>query len=126
MEDLHAIGGIPALMKSMLKMGLLHGDCLTVSGKTIQENLENIPELPPHQNIIFDIKNPIKPSGHLCVLFGNIATKGAIAKISGKEREKFSGEAIVFENKFECIEGIRQGKVKSGQVIVIRNEGASS
>jgi len=123
MEDVFAIGGIPAVMKYMLSKGLLHGDCLTVTGKTIAENLANLPGLPEGQKVIASIEHPLKPDGHLRVLYGNLATEGSVAKITGKEGEQFTGPAIVFENEFECIKGIGEGKVKAGQVIVIRNEG---
>ncbi len=123
MEDVFAVGGIPAVMKYLLENGLLHGDCLTVTGKTIKENLESLPALPSNQKVIVDINNPIKKSGHLRILYGNLSPEGSVAKITGKEGEQFKGPAIVFENEFECITGIREGKVKAGQVIVIRNEG---
>jgi dihydroxy-acid dehydratase len=123
MEDVFAIGGVPAVMKYLLEKGLLHGDCLTVTGKTIKENLVKVVALPLEQDVILPIENPLKTTGHLRILFGNLAPEGSVAKITGNEGELFTGSAIVFENEFECIKGIREGKVKAGQVIVIRNEG---
>jgi dihydroxy-acid dehydratase len=123
MEDVFALGGIPAVMNYLLEKKLLHGDCLTVTGKTIAENLAEVPGLSAGQDVIVPIETPIKSSGHLRVMYGNLAPEGSVAKITGKEGERFSGPAIVFENEFECITGIRQGKVKSGNVLVIRNEG---
>ncbi len=123
MEDVFAIGGVPAVMKYLLSKNLLHGDCLTVTGKTIAENLNGLPALPEKQDVIYPLENPIKTNGHLRVLYGNLAPEGSVAKITGKEGDKFTGPAIVFENEFECIEGIRKGNVKPGHVVVIRNEG---
>lgn len=123
MEDVFAIGGVPAVMKYLLEKGLLHGDCLTVTGKTIKENLEQVVALPLEQDVILPVEKPLKTTGHLRILFGNLAPEGSVAKITGNEGELFTGSAIVFENEFECIKGIREGKVKAGQVIVIRNEG---
>ena len=123
MEDVFALGGIPAVMNYLLEKKLLHGDCLTVTGKTIAENLAEVPGLSAGQDVIVPIETPIKSSGHLRVMYGNLAPEGSVAKITGKEGERFSGPAIVFENEFECITGIRQGRVKSGNVLVIRNEG---
>ena len=123
MEDVFAIGGIPAIMKYLLSKGLLHGDCLTVTGKTLRENLEAVNDLPAEQDIIYPVEKPLKSSGHLRVLYGNLAPEGSVAKITGKEGELFSGSAIVFEDEFDCIRGIREGEVKAGQVVVIRNEG---
>ena len=123
MEDVFAVGGVPAVMKYLLEKELLHGDCLTVTGKTIKENLEHIKALPKEQNVIRSTENPIQERGHLRVLYGNLAPEGSVAKITGKEGQSFTGTAIVFENEFECINGIRDGKVKAGQVLVIRNEG---
>ena len=124
MEDMLAIGGVPALMKYLLKKGLIHGDCLTISGKTIAENLENVPDLDfKTQKLIHPIENPIKPSGHLQILYGNLAEKGAVAKITGKEGEMFEGIAKVCEREEEVIEFLSKGEIKAGQVIVIRNEG---
>jgi dihydroxy-acid dehydratase len=121
MEDLFAIGGVPSVMKYMLEKGMLHGDCLTVTGKTIAENLAEVKALPEKQTIILPLENPLKADGHLRVLFGNLAPEGSVAKITGKEGQKFTGPAKVFENEFDFIQGIKE--VKAGQVIVIRNEG---
>ena len=123
MEDVFAVGGVPAVMKYLLQQGLLHGDCLTVTGETIKENLDEVNALPEGQDVILPVTNPVKANGHLRILYGNLAPEGSVAKITGKEGESFTGPAIVFENEFECIKGIREGKVKAGQVLVIRNEG---
>lgn len=123
MEDVFAVGGVPAVMKYLLQEGLLHGDCLTVTGKTLKENLDEVKGLPDGQDVILPVTNPVKANGHLRILYGNLAPEGSVAKITGKEGESFTGSAIVFENEFECIKGIREGKVKGGQVLVIRNEG---
>lgn len=124
MQDLHQHGGIPVVMKYLLKEGFLHGDCLTVTGKTIAENLEAIPDLDfEKQNIVHPISNPIKATGHLQILYGNLAEKGSVAKISGKEGERFKGPARVFDGEFELIDGIQSGKVKPGDVVVIRYVG---
>ncbi|MCK6691839.1 MAG: dihydroxy-acid dehydratase [Thermoanaerobaculia bacterium] len=123
MEDVHETGGIPAVMKYLLSEKLLHGDCLTVTGKTIGENLARVPGLPPDQNIIAAVNHPLQTQGHLRILYGNLAEQGSVAKISGKEGERFEGPAIVFDNEFECIEGIRSGRVQPGHVVVIRYEG---
>lgn len=124
MEDLHNIGGVPAVMKYLLKVGLLHGDCMTVTGKTIAENLADVPELDfDSQKIIYPVGNPIKKTGHLQILFGNLATKGSVAKISGKEGELFEGPARVFNGEFELIKGINSGRIKPGDVVVITHVG---
>ncbi len=124
MEDLHNIGGVPAVMKYLLKVGLLHGDCITVTGKTIAENLTTVPDLNfEEQKIIYPVSNPIKSTGHLQILFGNLATKGSVAKISGKEGELFEGPARVFNGEFELINGINSGKIKAGDVVVITHVG---
>ncbi len=123
MEDLFHAGGVPAVMKYLLEKGMLHGDCLTVTGKTIRENLEAVEGLPENQTVILPVEKAIKKTGHLCILYGNLAPEGAVAKITGKEGEYFTGPAKVFESEFDCIAGIRKGEVKPGQVIVIRNEG---
>jgi dihydroxy-acid dehydratase len=122
MEDLHNVGGIPAVMQFLLKENYLNGNCLTVTGKTIGENLEEVPGLQEGQKIIHSFDNPIKKKGHIQILYGNLAEQGAVAKITGKEGELFSGPAHVFEDEFEAIEGIRK-QVKPGEVIVIRNSG---
>ena len=120
MEDLHAVGGIPAVMKYLLKNKLLHGDCLTVTGKTIAENLTEVKDLKAGQDVFHELINPIKATGHLQILYGNLATEGAVAKISGNEGEYFEGPAVVFEDEFVVIDGVRNGKVKPGDVVVIR------
>lgn len=124
MQDLHVHGGIPAVMKYLLQNGLLHGDCLTVTGKTVAENLEVVPDLNfDTQKIILPLDHPVKKTGHLQILYGNLAEKGSVAKISGKEGEKFKGPARVFDGEQKLIEGIQNGIVKSGDVVVIKNEG---
>ncbi len=124
MTDLHQHGGIPAVMKYLLNKGLLHGDCLTVTGKTIAENLKDVPELDfDTQKIIYPLEQPIKASGHLQILYGNLASGGSVAKITGKEGEKFTGPARVFDGEHELIEGISSGRVKHGDVVVIRYVG---
>ncbi|MCC8425756.1 dihydroxy-acid dehydratase [Mucilaginibacter sp. UR6-11] len=124
MEDLHNIGGVPAVMKYCLKQGWLHGDCLTVTGKTIAENMEEVPEIEfDTQKIIWPVEAPVKATGHLQILYGNIATGGSVAKISGKEGTHFEGPARVFDGEFELIAGISSGRVKKGDVVVIRNVG---
>ena len=121
MEDLHNMGGTPALMKYMLENGYLHGDCLTVTGKTLEENLKSVKNS-INTKIIKSFEKPIKNSGHIQVLYGNIAPEGAVAKITGKEGEIFEGYAKVYENEFEAIKGI-ENEVKKGDVIVIKNSG---
>jgi len=124
MEDLHNVGGVPAVMKYLLKLGWLHGDCLTVTGKTVAENLAEIPELDfDTQKIIYPKENPIKATGHLQILYGNLAAGGSVAKISGKEGERFEGPARVFDGEFDLINGIQTGRVKAGDVVVIKNVG---
>ena len=117
MEDLHKIGGTPGIMKIMLNEGFLYGDCLTVTGKTVKENLENV-LFPKKNNILKSFKNPIKTSGHIQVLYGNLAKEGAVAKITGKEGEVFTGKARVYDNEFDAINGIKN-EVEKGDVIVI-------
>jgi dihydroxy-acid dehydratase len=124
MEDLHQHGGVPAVMKYLLKNGLLHGDCITVTGKTVAENLASAPDLDfDQQKIIAPLDKPLKATGHLQILYGNLATGGSVAKISGKEGERFEGTARVFNGEKDVIEGIRNGKVHAGDVVVIRNIG---
>ncbi len=123
MEDLHAMGGIPGVLKLMLQEGMLHGDCMTVTGKTMEENLSSLPHLNPKQEIIRPVKNPIKNTGHIQILYGNLAERGAVAKITGMEGNRFQGPAVVFEDEFETMKGIGQGKVKKGDVVVIRYSG---
>ncbi|MBC6998440.1 dihydroxy-acid dehydratase [Cytophaga sp. FL35] len=123
MEDLHGVGGVPGVLKYMLKLGMLHGDCLTVTGKTLAENLADAPELDEGQDIIRTVEKPIKESGHIRILFGNLATEGAVAKITGKEGLSFQGPANVFDSEAEVNVGIKSGKVKKGDVVIIRYEG---
>ncbi len=124
MQDLHIHGGVPAVMKYLLSKGLLHGDCLTVTGKTIAENLADAPDLDfENQKIIYPLENPLKATGHLQILYGNLAEGGSVAKISGKEGERFEGTARVFDGEHELIAGINSGKIKSGDVVVIRYVG---
>lgn len=124
MEDLHNIGGVPAVMKYLLQEGFLHGDCLTVTGKTLAENLETVPGLNfETQKIILPVSEAIKATGHLQILYGNLAEGGSVAKISGKEGEKFTGPARVFDGEFELIDGINSGKIQPGDVVVIRYVG---
>jgi dihydroxy-acid dehydratase len=123
MEDLHKVGGMPAVMKLMLQKGYLHGDCLTVTGKTLAENLESAPELPSDQEIIYPMSSPIKKTGHIQILYGNLATQGSVAKITGKEGERFEGNAIVFDTEKEANDAMSKGQVQEGHVIVIRYSG---
>ncbi len=123
MEDLHEAGGIPAVMKWMLQEGMLNGDCMTVTGKTLAENLVDVSDLDNSKGILKTKEAPIKPTGHFQMLFGNLAKDGSVAKITGKEGEYFKGPAIVFDDEFSAIEGIQSGKVKAGHVVVIRYEG---
>ncbi len=122
MEDLHHVGGTPGVMKLMLREGYLHGDCLTVTGKTIAENLEAVSDLRQTPTIVKPFDQPIKPTGHLQILYGNLAPEGSVAKITGKEGEYFEGPARIYEDEFEAIEGIGRD-VKKGEVIVIRQSG---
>ena len=123
MEDLHRVGGIPAVMKFMLQNGMLHGDCMTVTGKTIAENLESIPDLLKDQDVIRPLNAPIKETGHIRILYGNLAEEGAVAKITGKEGVYFQGPAKVYDGEFLANDGIKAGEVKKGDVVVIRYEG---
>jgi dihydroxy-acid dehydratase len=123
MEDLYEIGGVPAVQKLLLKEGLLDGNCITVTGKTIGENIENVPDLKYGQKIIFPLSNPIKKTGHLQILYGNLAAEGAVAKITGKEGTKFSGPAKVFNSEEETLRAIENKEISVGDVIVIRYEG---
>lgn len=123
MSELIAIGGIQPLMKRLLAKGLLHGDCITVTGKTLAENLADVKDYPEGQDIVYDFENPIKKDSHLVVLYGNLAPTGAVAKISGKEGLKFEGTARVFESEEEALQRILDGTVQKGDVLVIRYEG---
>ncbi|WP_348812473.1 dihydroxy-acid dehydratase [Flavobacterium maritimum] len=120
MEDLHAVGGVPAVMKYLLKEGFIHGDCLTVTGKTVAENLAIVPDLHDGQEVIHEIQKALKSTGNIQILYGNLASEGCVAKISGKEGEYFEGTAVVFESEFDVIPGIQNGLVKPGDVVVIR------
>ena len=120
MEDLHAVGGVPAVLKYLLKEGYIHGECLTVTGKTVAENLAIVPDLEEGQEVVFEIKNALKATGNIQVLYGNLASEGCVAKISGKEGEHFEGTAVVFESEFEVIPGLEKGLIKPGNVVVIR------
>lgn len=123
MEDVHRVGGVPAVLKFMLNNGMLHGECMTVTGKTLKENLENVPDLVQGQQVIHPLDDPIKPTGHLRILYGNLAPEGSVAKITGKEGLLFEGPARVFESEFDANRGIGEGKVQAGDVVVIRYEG---
>ena len=123
MEDLHDIGGVPAVLKFMLAEGMLHGDCLTVTGKTLAENLAEVKDLKKGQDIIHPVSDPIKASGHIRILKGNLAIGGSVAKITGKEGLIFKGPARVYDSEYAANDGIGRGEVKKGEVIVIRYEG---
>ncbi|MCE2863179.1 MAG: dihydroxy-acid dehydratase [Opitutaceae bacterium] len=123
MVHLTRIGGLPPLMKILLDAGLLHGECLTVTGRTVAENLRNVRPYAADQDVVRPISNPIKSDSHLRVLYGNLAPDGAVAKISGKEGLSFTGKALVFESEEKALDAILAGRVKAGHVIVIRNEG---
>lgn len=120
MEDLHNIGGVPGVMKLLLREGMLHGDCLTVTGKTVAENLASVPDLTEGQKVIKPLSDPIKKTGHLQILYGNLATEGSVAKITGKEGLSFEGKAKVFDSEAAANEAIGQGKIEKGDVVVIR------
>ena len=124
MQDLHQYGGIPAVLRYLLDEGLLHGDCLTVTGKTMAENLADVKSIMDYnQPIIQPLAKPIKVTGHLQILYGNLAELGSVAKISGKEGEKFTGPARVFDGEHDLVAGVSTGRIKPGDVIVIKNEG---
>ena len=123
MKDLHNIGGVPAVLKFMLEHEMLHGDCLTVTGKTLAENLASVPSLKENQDLFRPLDNPIKATGHIRILKGNLATGGSVAKITGKEGLRFVGPARVFNGEYDANDGIRSGKVMKGDVVVIRYEG---
>ncbi len=123
MEDLYDVGGVPAVQRLLLREGLLHGDCLTVTGKSVAENLADLPDLKEGQRIVRPLSNPLKPTGHLQILYGNLASEGAVAKITGKEGTRFSGPARVYDSEELCLAGIEQGQVQPGDVVVIRYEG---
>ncbi len=123
MEDLHEVGGVPAVMKYMLENNMLHGDCMTITGKTIAENLSQVKSLSPIQDVIKPLDKPIKATGHIRILFGNLASDGSVAKITGKEGLKFTGKAKVFDSELAVNHGIANGEVEKGDVVVIRYEG---
>ncbi len=123
MEDLHNVGGIPAVMKYLLENGLLNGNCLTVTGKTVAENLAKVPGLTEGQPVIHSLENPIKASGHIQILRGNLAPGGAVAKITGKEGLRFSGPAKVYDREEDMLRALEQNQIHKGDVVVIRYEG---
>jgi dihydroxy-acid dehydratase len=123
MAELVRIGGLTPLMKRLLDRGLLHGDALTVTGKTLAENLDGVADYPAGQDVVVDLDRPLKRDSHLVVLRGNLAPDGAVAKISGKEGERFTGRAIVFDREEAALAAILAGRVKAGHVVVIRYEG---
>jgi dihydroxy-acid dehydratase len=122
-EDLHAIGGTPALMRYLLNRGFLHGDVMTVTGRTLAENLEGLPDLAAGQQIIQSVENPVLPRGHIRILTGNLAPGGSVAKITGKEGERFAGPAKVYDSEEAMLAGLEKGEIQKGQVVVIRYEG---
>jgi dihydroxy-acid dehydratase len=122
-EDLHAVGGTPAVMRYLFERGLLHGECMTVTGRTLAENLDGLPGLKPGQQIIHSIDKPILSRGHIRILRGNLAPDGAVAKITGKEGERFSGAAKVFDSEEAMLAGLEKGQIGKGDVVVIRYEG---
>ncbi len=123
MEDLHKIGGTPAVMKYLLEKGLLDGGCLTVTGATLAENLRDVPGLAEGQEVIMPLERPLKPSGHLQILRGNLAPGGSVAKITGKEGLRFVGPARVFDSEEDMLAALEQGRIQKGDVVVIRYEG---
>lgn len=122
-EDLHKVGGTPAVMKYLLKERLLNGDCLTVTGKTLAENLEKVPDLAKGQEIVRPINDPIKATGHIQILKGNLAPEGSVAKITGKEGLRFSGPANCFDSEEDMLAALEKGQIKKGEVVIIRYEG---
>jgi dihydroxy-acid dehydratase len=123
MEDLHGVGGLPAVCKLLLEADLLHGECLTVTGKTVRENLSDLPSLKPGQKIVRPLSNPLKQTSHLQILRGNLAPEGAVAKITGKEGLQFSGPARVFDSEELMLSALEKGRIAKGDVVVIRYEG---
>lgn len=123
MEDLHAVGGTPAVLKYLLERGVIHGDCLTVTGKTLAENLADLPGLTPGQDVVHAWESPIKETGHITILYGSLAPGGSVAKITGKEGLAFDGTAIVFDCEEDMLAAVERGEVKKGHVVVIRYEG---
>jgi dihydroxy-acid dehydratase len=122
-EDLHAVGGTPAVMKYLLERGFLHGDCMTVTGKTLAENLAEAPPLSAGQQIIQTVEQPVLPRGHIRILRGNLAPEGAVAKITGKEGERFAGPARVYDSEESMLAGLERNEIAKGSVVVIRYEG---
>ena len=122
-EDLHNVGGTPAVMRYLLEKGYLHGDCLTVTGRTLAENVANVPPLKAGQQVIQPIESPVFPRGHLRILKGNLAPEGSVAKITGKEGERFEGTAKVFDSEEAMLAGLERGEIAKGSVVVIRYEG---
>jgi dihydroxy-acid dehydratase len=122
-EDLHAVGGTPALMKYLLERGLLDGSCMTCTGKTLRENLADAAPLSPGQEVIRPIESPVLPHGHIRILYGNLAPGGAVAKITGKEGERFTGTACVYDSEEAMLAGLERGEIGKGSVVVIRFEG---
>jgi dihydroxy-acid dehydratase len=123
MEDLHHVGGTPAVLRLLHERGLLHGDCMTVTGRTLAENLRDAPSLAPGQEVIRSFDDPVSPTGHLRILRGNLAPDGAVAKITGKEGDAFAGPARVFDSEEDMLHALEQGRIARGDVIVIRYEG---
>jgi len=123
MYDLYKVGGVPGVMKMLLESGLLYGNCLTVTGKTIAENLKEFPALKSHQEVVRDLKNPLKPTGPLVVLKGNLAPEGALAKVSGLKSPVITGPAKVYDSEEDALQAILGNKIKKGDVMVIRYEG---
>jgi len=123
MEDVHEAGGVPAVMKYLLEAGYLNGDCLTVTGRTMAENLKEVPGLSAGQQVIHPLDDPIKPTGHIAILRGNLAPGGAVAKITGKEGELFEGPARVFDSEEDMLASLEKGGIQKGDVVVIRYEG---
>jgi dihydroxy-acid dehydratase len=122
-EDLHEVGGTPAVMKLLLKERLISGDCLTITGKTVAENLATLPELAPEQEVVHPVSNPIKSTGHIRIMRGNFCPGGAVAKITGKEGVRFTGTANCFDSEEQMIAAMQQQKIRKGDVVVIRYEG---
>jgi len=124
MEALHKIGGVPSVIKYLIQNGIMHGDCITVTGKTLAENVANANDIDfEKQDVIVPLEKPLKATGHIQILYGNLAEKGSVAKITGKEGERFKGTARVFNGEFDVVDGVRTGKIKEGDVVVIRNVG---
>jgi dihydroxy-acid dehydratase len=123
MEDLHGVGGVPAVTKMLIKEGLIDGSCMTVTGKTLAENVEDLPGLKEGQKIIFPVSEPLKKSGHIRILYGNLAKQGAVAKITGKEGLSFTGPAKCFDSEEETLHALERKEILPGDVVVIRYEG---